>query len=412
MRTVLTIVGLVGVAFAAGAYVGPRFVTGRGPHVVRRVSDYPADATATGDAEADRASGGGSRVAPGSVHALGRIEPAGGLYPVGAPAGLRVEQILVEAGQQVDQGQDLARVQGYIEKQAQVALIEAQLAEAREQLKSEEEYQVILDQEAKLEKDSMAVLEEPEVRTLEANIDVLAEKAKGSKTDYTHLVELNRDKRATVSSQEIERQHLIMRQDEASLRSARAELQKYKTTRGTRLARLDLELKKSKAASTRTRHAIPVRSLEQQLVLAREQVSEAVIRAPRAGRILAILVKPGETPGPKPVLQLGDTRRMYVVAEVDEDQIPLIKKGQKATIQNRAWNRSHTGIVESWALMVAKNDVLGLDPAAAAYARVVEITIKIDEPCDDLRDRTHMQVNVDIDLGNTLGSKAGQDPPK
>jgi len=137
-----------------------------------------------------------------------------------------------------------------------------------------------------------------------------------------------------------------------------------------------------------------------------------VIRAPREGRILAILVKPGETPGPKPVLQLGDTRRMYVVAEVDEDQIPLIRKGQKATIRNRAWSRSYTGVVESWALMVAKNDVLGLDPAAAAYARVVEIKIKVDEPCDELRDRTHMQVNVDIDLGASAGPKAGPESAK
>src|SRR5262249_37127012 len=221
---------LVGVAFAAGAYFSPVRTSQRGPHVVRRVGEYPSVAGDTLD-DGTQAIG----VSPGSVHALGRVEPAGGLYPIGAPAGLRVEQIMVEPGQTVEAGQELARVQGDAGKEAQGGLIEAQLSEALAQVKAEEEEQAILRQEEKGGKESMDVLEKPEVRTMEANIEVLAEKAKSSKTDYDHLVELTRDKRATVSAQELERQHLVMRQDEAALRSARAELEKYRATRSTRL---------------------------------------------------------------------------------------------------------------------------------------------------------------------------------
>jgi HlyD family secretion protein len=379
--------------------------------VVRRVGEYSRDQARAGESRHEGHPEGPDQDPLRSVHALGRIEPAGGLYPVGAPAGLRIGRILVEVGQEVREGEELAYVEGYSERKAQVGLIEAQLAEAREQERIEEDFEKILDQEANIERDSIARLEEPEIRTQEANIDVLQEKAKGSRKDYDHLVELNRDRRGNISAQELERQHLVMRQDEATLRGARAELEKYKAGRATRMAKLDVQLRKSKAASLRARRAIPARSLEKQLELAREQVNQGIIRAPRTGRILAILAKPGEVPGPKPLLQLGDTRRMYVVAEVDEDQIPLIRKHQKATIENHAWRRPFTGTVESWALMVAKNDVLGLDPAAAAYARVVEIKIKVDEPCDELRDRTHMQVNVDIALNAPDGPRPARKAP-
>jgi hypothetical protein len=124
-----------------------------------------------------------------------------------------------------------------------------------------------------------------------------------------------------------------------------------------------------------------------QLELAKEQLKQTVVRAPRAGRVLRIQASPGEVTGPKPILQLGDTRRMYVVAEVDEGQIPFVEKGQEATIKCLDLRAStYTGKVESRALMVLKNDILGPDPAAAAYARVVEVKIKVDEPCDPLRD--------------------------
>lgn len=410
-KAVIATVLIGAAAFAGGFLAAPRWRASGGSHVVRRVGDYSAAEGGVNDGAGSEGEAGSLR----SVHALGRLEPAGGLYPIGAPAGARIGRILVAVGQQVQEGDELAYVEGHSERKAQVALIDAQLAEAQTQAQKEEEYETILDQEAKIERESITVLEEPQVHTQEANIDVLQEKARTSRKDYDHLVELSKDPRATISPQEVERQHLMMRQDDATLRGARAELEKFRAGRKNRLDRLDVQLKKAKVASERTRQAIPLRSLEKQLELAREQVNQAIVRAPAAGRILAVLARPGEVPGPKPLFQLGDTRRMYVVAEVDEDQIPLIKRGQTATIENRAWKRHYTGAVESWALMVSKNDVLGLDPAAAAYARVVEIKIKVDEPCDELRDRTHMQVNVDVDLASRdvpAPQRTAQGPPR
>ncbi|SIN77413.1 HlyD family secretion protein [Singulisphaera sp. GP187] len=399
MKTILTSLVVGVTCLAAGLFLGPRWRNGGGELAGLRPGTV--DSRSGGKTRGDRQAL--TRAPLHSVHALGRVEPQGGLYPVGAPPGARVDRILVVLGQEVDEGQELGYGDGYTERTAQVALIETQLAEAREQFKSEQEYIAILDEEAALEKQSIATLEAPERKTQEANIEVLAEKAKSSRTDYVHLVELNKEKRATISAQEIERQHLVVSQDEATLRSARAELEKYGVNRKSQLAKLEIQLRKAKSAALRGSQAIPVKSLAKQLELAREQVKQTVIRAPRAGRILSILAKPGEVVGPRPVFELGDTRRMNVIAEVDEDQIAFIRKNQKATILAHSGGRPYTGVVESWALMVAKNDILGLDPTAAAYARVVEIKIKVDEPCDELRDRTHLQVNVDIALDEPAG---------
>jgi len=68
--------------------------------------------------------------------------------------------------------------------------------------------------------------------------------------------------------------------------------------------------------------------------LAEARLRRTIIRAPRAGRILRILTYPGEAISDG-ILQMGDTRQMYVVAEVYETDVGLVKLGQPATITSR-----------------------------------------------------------------------------
>jgi HlyD family secretion protein len=275
-------------------------------------------------------------------------------------------------------------------------LIEAQLVEAREQRAAAEEYERILDREAKIERDEILILEGPARQTKESNIKLLRDKVENSKGNYTRLVELSQDPRASIARQELDRLYLVMRQDEEALRAAGSDLRSFDSERRVRLDKVDVQLTKANNASQRARLAIPIQSLTRQLDLARERLKQTILRAPRPARVLGVSAKPGESVGARPIVQLGDTEQMDVIAEVDEDQISWIQKGQKARISNHAWSQSKQGTVASWAPMIEKNDILGLDPAAAAYARVVEVEIRLDPPCDDLRDRTHMQVDVEI----------------
>ena len=76
---------------------------------------------------------------------------------------------------------------------------------------------------------------------------------------------------------------------------------------------------------------------------------------------------------------MGDTSRMRAVAEVYETDIARVQLGQRATITSRALEHPITGKVVELGRMVFKNDVLNVDPAARADARVVEVRIELDD---------------------------------
>src|SRR5512135_2745159 len=65
------------------------------------------------------------------VHALARLEPAGGLIVVGARPGIRIERVLVAAGDPVQAGQPLAILEGQAEALHQRAQRRNQVAVER-----------------------------------------------------------------------------------------------------------------------------------------------------------------------------------------------------------------------------------------------------------------------------------------
>jgi len=87
---------------------------------------------------------------------------------------------------------------------------------------------------------------------------------------------------------------------------------------------------------------------------------------------------------------------MYVVAEVYETDIGKIKVGQKATIESEAFEGDITGTVDRLGLRIAKNDVIGTDPAAKTDARIIEVKIKLDES-KKVSGLTNLQVRVKIE---------------
>jgi len=122
-----------------------------------------------------------------------------------------------------------------------------------------------------------------------------------------------------------------------------------------------------------------------------------MIRAAKSGRVLRIITHEGEAIGNSGILDLGDTRQMYVVAEIHETDLRLVKVGQPATIASRngAFSQPLSGKVAEIGWQVFKNNVLDDDPAANADARVVEIKIRLDnsQPVESM---TNLQVDVRV----------------
>ena len=127
------------------------------------------------------------------------------------------------------------------------------------------------------------------------------------------------------------------------------------------------------------------------------------------GASLNVIARPGEQVGQidgKPILTMGDTERMLVVAEVYETDIGRVRLGVTAAATSRALDRPITGHVVEIGDMIYKNDVLNIDPAAKTDARVVEARIELDDP-----ERTSRLRNLTVDVliaGDAGGASASK----
>lgn len=116
--------------------------------------------------------------------------------------------------------------------------------------------------------------------------------------------------------------------------------------------------------------------------LIQERYDRATIRAPQNGTILLILAHRGEIVGGQAaILQMADTGRMAVIAEVYETDIHRVYEGQKAEISVRAYGGlTLHGKVVRIASIVGRNQVLDIDPRAAVDRRVIDVKIELDDP--------------------------------
>jgi HlyD family secretion protein len=121
----------------------------------------------------------------------------------------------------------------------------------------------------------------------------------------------------------------------------------------------------------------------------------ASVRAPIRGQVLKIHARAGERVGTEGIAEIGQTHRMYAIAEVYETDVGRVQVGQHATVTSPAFASPLEGTVEKVGHKVAKMDVLNVDPVAKTDARVVEVEIRLDDsrPAASL---TNLQVEVAI----------------
>lgn len=179
---------------------------------------------------------------------------------------------------------------------------------------------------------------------------------------------------------EVDRQKELL--EEANVRLQR--LESLSTTQATSRAKLD-------------EARYQVSTLNAEMAVYRARLDMSLIRAPQRGQVLKIYARPGEKVGPEGVLELGETDRMTVIAEVYETDISRVRVGQTATVSNPAFEQPLAGEVVKIGWRVGKMDVLSSDPVADTDARVVETTILMQES-EPIQKLTNMQVEVEIRL--------------
>ena len=308
-----------------------------------------------------------------AIAAMGRIEPSSGIINLGAGSPPdRLDSLLVDRGDIVKKGDVLGYLEGYSEQMAQRNVIKAQLDELKLRYDTEIRLNQARIRAADLHLRRVREVMPHHIAAQEATVAGLERKGASS----------NDIQAAREMLSELKHQFVVDQEDAA------------------------VQVQVAKATLERSAAEFPQRSLNQQLMLTETRAKRLTLYAPIDGRVLNVRVRPGEEVGTGPILVLGDTSRMRVVAEVYETDIARVSVGQTATVSSRALPQSISGRVARIGNMIFKNDVLNVDPAARADARVVEVWIDVD-PVPLAERLTNLTVEVLITTPGNDGAVTG-----
>jgi HlyD family secretion protein len=333
-----------------------------------------------------------------AVAALGRIEPRSEILNLGAGfSSDRLESLFVARGDHVKKDQVLGCLGGYAEQIANRNMYRAQLEEAKLRLKTEIELDRSRIEAAEIHQ--RLVLEVSPLRIAAQRGTIASLEAKLANDKDVLESEAQLFTRGVSSRRTREDLKAVVIESEASLASARARLSELKHQFEIDTVDAGVQVRLARAQLERAQAEFPIVSLEAQIASADARARRLTLYAPVDGRILNIRIKPGEDVGGGPVLTMGDTSVMRAVAEVYETDIAHVRIGQAASVTSRALPRPVSGKVVRIGSMVFKNDVLNVDPAARADARVVEVWIDLDDPTLT-EGLTNLTVDVVINTGD------------
>ncbi|KAM3099740.1 ABC exporter membrane fusion protein [Phormidesmis sp. 146-12] len=328
---------------------------------------------------------------PDAISALGRLEPEGGVVKIAAPSAFgtaRVSKMLVKEGMQVRANQPLAVMdQGdtlyasLMQAEAQVKEAETKLAQVQAGAKPGD----INAQRANVLR-SNAEIPKAEAELLKANAEL-----RNAQLEYDRYRQLFKD--GAVTELDLQNRQLT--------RDTRAQ-QQDQARQALEQAKLALEQSRQELSSVAEVRPTDIQQAQAQVNVAmanfqkaKTELDKAIVRAPIEGQVLKVHADPGEVVGNDGIIELGRTRQMYAVAEVDENYIGKVQPGQRATITSYAFPGEMTGTVDKVGLQIRKNEVLNTDPVDKTDTRIVEVKIKLDDS-QKVAGLTNLQVKVAI----------------
>jgi HlyD family secretion protein len=340
-------------------------------------------------------------ILPRKVSALGRIEPETKIRKVSVSSSLsgdRIEDILVEENQVVRKGQPLAVLNSYGTLKASydeanelVSVAQSKLNQVKAGAKQGE----IRAQEYKIQSLQRRLAAEKLAQDQKVNgARSKMTEAKVEAARYEQLFrsgsvsELQRDRYATRAettqaelSQAIETREGTLSTLRAEIESAKQTLNQIAEVRPVDISTAENELRKAIASKNR----------------AQQEFNFATVRAPQDGQILKIIARPGDKVSDAGILEMADTSKMVVTAEVYQTDLPKIAPGQKATITADGFQGSLTGTVYQINRQVQQQTIFSGEPGENLDQRVFEVKIRL-SPKDiaekNVKFASNLQVNV------------------
>jgi len=278
---------------------------------------------------------------PRRIAALGRIEPLDGVVKLSVPSSLAndpVSRILVRDGEQVSKGQPLAILESAASLEQAVRQSQAAIATAERRITSQD-----------------SVIEKTRAQLAQAEVEL--RRYSGLYASGASSAE-ERDRRQTIAS------------------TARANLDQALSDRAT----LTAELGEKRADLARNR----------------SELAKATILAPFSGTVFKVYAHPGDKVGDDGILDIGDSSRMGVIAEVYQTDRPGIALGQRAVISAEGFpGRQMSGTVVEIARQVSRQTVFTGEAGENLDRRVVEVKIGLGPEATAIASTiNYLQVNV------------------
>lgn len=374
-----------------------------------------------------------------TVTAMGRLEPKGEVAKLSAATaneGNRVDKLLVKEGASVKAGQIIAimdsrdRLQAsLVEAQKQVQVASSRLAQVKAGAKQGEikarqatvtRLQVELEGSTKTQQATINRLQaelQGQQQSLQATVARVAAEKRNAQADVQRYETLY--KQGAISNQEVDKRRLSAEtanqqliESQATQRRTIATLQQQlveaKANRDKTIATLQQQLVEAKATLNQTAEVRPtdvansqaeIESAQATVEKIKAQLQQAYIRAPKAGQILKINTRAGETVSNEGIVDLGQTDQMYAVAEVYQSDINKVRSGQRVRVTGDSLSGELQGTVDWVGMQVQRQNVINTDPSENIDAKVVEVHVQLNEASSQkAANLTNLQVKVVIEL--------------
>lgn len=339
-----------------------------------------------------------------AITALGRLEPQGEVIRLSAPnslGGVRVEQLLVQEGDNIRARQVVALLDNHAHRLAALEQAKQQIKVAQARLakvKVGAQVGEIAAQKATIAQLSAEL--RGEIAAQKATIARLQAELRNAEAEYQRYQELQQN--GAISASLFDSKRLPVETLKEQIKEAKATLNRTVET-------LKQQSNQAKATLDRIAEVRPV-----DVQVAEAEVGSAIaavkqaqadldltyVRAPIDSQILKIHTRPGEIVNNEGIADLGQTNQMYVIAEVYETDIGKVRLGQRANVTGTAFSGKLRGTVTQIGFQVDKQNVFNVNPGADTDRKVVEVKIRIVDPLDTQRvaGLTNLQVEVTIPI--------------
>lgn len=375
--------------------------------------------------------------APQKITALGRIEPRTEIISISAPMLLdsdRVMQLLVDEGDSVKAGQIIAilesqeRLQDNLQQaQEQVKVAEAKLEQVKAGAKVGEidanaanvrkiEAQWLGDREnQRTTIQRLRAQLEGDIAAQKATIGKLAAEYRNAKAEFDRYEKLYQE--GAISASSFDSKRLNLETSNQQLTEAKVTLERIERTgkqqiqeAKTTLVRIEStgqqQIKEARSTLNQVSEVrgVDVKTAQTEVdsalaavKKAQTELNQAYIRSPITGKVVKVHTRVGEQISDQGIVDLAETDRMEVIAEIYQSDIRKIREGQTATITGSAFTGEVKGKVRLIGLKVDQQDIFSNQPGENFDRKVIAVRIALNpQDSQKVAGLTNSQVTVAI----------------